>query len=310
MAVDFKALAAKAVEKGVDMTKATQGGGGDYVPPAEGPTRVRLVGYIEIGKQDDPFQGKPRERVKCLLIFELSGPKHPPTIKEDGTKLPIRITIEETLSLNEKANFFKIFQQLNYAGKAQHIAQLLGDGYKATVTHRKYKRKDGSEGVEAELRSKLAGYSFAAPRYEVVNEDGPTGEFAVLKIDPAITPIKCFLWDHADMEQWTSLFIEGEYPERKDEKTGAVIRPAKSKNVFQNRIKLAKNFIGSPIHALLAANGQSIDIPDAEDGRDPDAAPSDEGHDVTTDIPGQSAAVDSVASMSEASKTDALAGIV
>lgn len=306
--VDFAAIAAKAVEKGVDMTQATKGGGGDYVPPAEGPTRARLVAYIELGKQDDPFQGKPRKREKCLMVFELSGPKHPPVIKDDGTKMPIRITVEEALSLNDKANFFKIFQQLNYAGKAKHIAQLLGEAYKAHVYHRKYKRRDGTDGVEAELRSKLGGYSFQAPRYEIVGEDGPTGEMAVLKVDPAITPIKMFLWDHADMDQWNSLFIEGTYEERKNEK-GEVIKAAKSKNVFQNRIKLASNFIGSPIHALLAANGQNIDIPDAEDGKDPDAAPADD-HDVTADIPGQSGAVDVAQSMTAAQQTDALAGVV
>lgn len=307
--VDFAKLAALAIEKGKDMTVATTGGGGDYVPPAEGPTRVRFVGYVELGKQSDPFQGKPRNRDKALMVFELSGPKHPPTVKDDGTKLPIRLTVEESVSLNEKAWFFKIFQQLNYSGKAKHIVQLLGDAYRATVYHRKFKFKDGREGIDAEFRNKTNGYSFQAPRYEVNGPDGPTGEFAVLAVDPAITPLKCFLWDHPDMEQWNSLFIEGEYPERKDEKTGVVLKKAKSKNVYQIRIKQAANFIGSPIHALLAANGQSLDIPDAEEGRDPDAAPADE-HDVTTDIPGQSGAVDAVATMSEAAKTDALAGVM
>ena len=62
------------------------------------------------------------------------------------------------------------------------------------------------------------------------------------------------------MEQWGGLFVEGEYPERKNDK-GEVTAPAKSKNVMQNKIKSAVNFIGSPIHTLLVAGGAKIDLP-------------------------------------------------
>lgn len=270
----IKAQAAKAVAEGVDMTQAKTGGGGDYTPPAEGPTRLRLVSYIEIGKQKDDFQGKPRNRDKAVLVFELSGPKHPPTVGEDGTKYPQRIEIEETLSLNEKANFFKLFTRMNYAGKAKHMAELLGEAFKGTVVHRKYKKKDGSEGVAAELRNKQTGYTIEPPRYEVVDENGPTGEFKVLPVDPPISPIKGFLWNYADKSDWDSIFIDGQYDERKNDK-GEVIAPARSKNKYQNKIKLAVNFAGSPIHGILAAGGNAIDIPDAESVSDPDAAPED-----------------------------------
>jgi hypothetical protein len=63
------------------------------------------------------------------------------------------------------------------------------------------------------------------------------------------------------------LFIEGEYPERKDDK-GNVTSPARSKNVFQNAIKNAVNFKGSPIYTLLAQNGQSLDIPTVDEQED------------------------------------------
>ena len=268
----INALAAKAVEKGVDMTKATVFTGGDYEPPVEGPTRLRFVGYVEIGKQKTTFQGVTKFKDQAILTFELSGPKHPPVVSEDGTKNPIRISITETISLNDKANFFKLFQRMNYAGKAQHIAQLLGEAYKGKVIHRKYKRADGTEGTSAELKSKDTGYTIEPPRYEVVTEeDGPTGEFKPLKVDPPLTTLKCFLWAHADMDQWASIFIDGTYAERKDEKTGAVTAPAKSKNTIQNKIKLASNFGGSPIHQLLVAGGLPLDLPDAE-------VPGDEGN--------------------------------
>jgi hypothetical protein len=278
----INALAAKAVADGVDMTQAKAGGGGDYTPPAEGPTRLRFVSYIEIGKQKDEFQGKPRNRDKAIFVFELSGPKHPPTVLDDGTKVPMRISIEETVSLNEKANFYKLFTRMNYSGKAKHIAQLLGEAFKARVVHRKYAKKgepkaDPSKwtGIAVELRTKSEGYTIEAPRYEVVDENGPTGEFKVLPVDPPLTTIKCFLWNYADKADWDSIFIDGTYEEKKNDK-GEVISPARSKNVYQNKIKLAVNFQGSPIHAVLAAAGGSIDIPDAEDARGGDEAPAED----------------------------------
>ena len=265
MAIDIAKLKAAAAATGKDMTKAqTGGGGGDYVPPAEGKTRLRFIGYIELGKQKDQIPGKPMTvKPKVELIFELSGPKHPPKVTDDGEKIPHRISITTNYSLNEKATFFKLFQQMNHAGKATHIVDLLGSAYTGTVYHRKYQKKDGTEGIAVDLKAKGGAYMLGAPIYEIVNEDGPTGDFAPLKVDPPISPIRAFLWECPDMEQWQSLYIDGEYPERKDD-AGKVIAKAKSKNVFQAKIKMAENFGGSPIALLLASNGVALDIPDAE----------------------------------------------
>lgn len=303
----INAVAAQAVKDGVDMTQAKAGGGGDFDPPAAGPTRLRFIAYIELGKQEHSYQGKKSFRDKVKLVFELSGPKHPPIVLDDGTKMPHRITVEENLSQSEKAHFFKLFTRMNYAGKAQHIAQLLGEAYKGTVVHRKYAKKGEDKakpeswtGVAVELFQKGVGYTIDAPRYEVVNEDGPTGELALLKVDPPLSDLRCFLWNYADKEMWDGLFIDGEYPERKD-KEGKVTAPARSKNVFQNQIKLANNFVGSPIHLILTANGATVDIPDAEDGRDPDAAPAQTeddipaGHPAHVDTPVGQAADDALA---------------
>lgn len=271
------ALAEQAVSNGVDMTKAAAGGG-DYTPPAAGPVRLRLVGYVEVGKHKTTFKGQEKVVDKVELTFELSGPKHPAR-EVDGVKYPQLIVVRENKSLNEKARFFKLFQLLNWQGKAKHIAQLLGEPFKGTIIHRTYKKADGTEGTAAELYDKTAGtYRIEPPRYEVVDpENGPTGEYATLKVDPAISKPKCFLWDYADMEQWASIFVEGEYEERKD-KDGKVVAPAKSKNVLQNTIKTAVNFPGSPIAQLLAANGQPLDLPDSErpdmDEQEEDEAPA------------------------------------
>jgi hypothetical protein len=268
MAIDFKALGAKAVAEGADQTKSVAGG--DYEAPAAGPCLLRFIGYIEIGKQKTSYKGVPGVKEQVELIFELVGKRHPPRDGSDGTKIPHRISVTESYSLNEKANFFKLFQRMNYRQDAQHIVQLLGEGFKGEIIHDVWKGKDGKDRTTAVLRN-AAGYTIAPPRKE--DEDSETG-WVDVAVPPALSELRCFLWQQADLNQWASLFIDGTYPERKDDKTG-VVTPGRSKNVFQNKILGAVNFDGSPIHLLLLANGSKIDIPDVheQDGLDPDDNP-------------------------------------
>lgn len=267
MAIDYKALGAKAAAEGRDMTQATVGGGGDYTPPAAGPCRLRLVGYVELGKQKIKMKGIEQIKDRVLLVFELSGKNHMPA-DVDGKKVPQRISIEENLSLNEKANFFKLFNRMNYSGQWVHMTQMLGEPFKGEVVHDKWTGTDGKERVTAVLRN-AQGYTVAPARVE---DDEVEGGWRALEVAPAISDIRCFLWEQADMDQWNGLFIEGEYPERKD-KDGKVTAKAKSKNVLQDHVKRAVNFVGSPIHTLLLNNGGNLDIPDAEDPTDDLAAP-------------------------------------
>lgn len=261
----IKAKAAAAVANGADQTIAKTGGG-DYVPPAAGSCKLRFVEYIEIGKQSETFQGKPRDRDKVMLTFEVSGPNHPPVTGEDGVVRPIRITITETLSLNEKARFFKLFGRMNWRGVAKHMAELLGEAFLATIIHRAYKRRDGTDGVAVELYNKTDSlYTIRPPRVQDRDSEGMdiTGQFTMVTVPEPISSLKAFFWDDPDMDDWSALFIDGEYPERKNDK-GEVTAPAKSKNVVQAKIKLAKNFKGSPTSILLAGNGVALDIPEAE----------------------------------------------
>lgn len=292
----IKALAEAAVANGADQTVAQKGGGGDYTPPPAGPCRLRLISYIEVGKHEKEFKGQKKTQAQVELTFEVSGPKHPPR-EVEGKKLPHLIVVRENLSLNEKARFFKLAQLLNWEGKYKHTAQAIGDPFRGEIIHRTYKKRDGSEGVVAELYDKVSGsFKISPPRVE----DAETGDWKTLTVDPAITPLRCFIWDHPDMESWASLFIEGEYQEERDE-AGKVTRPARSKNLIQNKIKAAVNFPGSPIAVLLAANGQSLDLPDAE-RPDVDDAPDDD------DAP--AAAPASARVPTGAAADDALAGVV
>lgn len=258
MTIDFKALGAKAAAEGADQTKAVAGGG-DYTPPAAGPGLARFIGYVEIGKQKTNFKGVPGVKEQVMLIFELVGKRH---AVEEGQQ-PHRVTITESYSLNEKANFFKLFQRMNYKQDAQHIVQLLGDGFKVEVIHDKWTGKDGKERVDVTFKGP-AGYTIAPPRKE--DEDSESG-WVDVAVPMHKSELRCFLWQQADLNQWASLFIDGEYPERKNEK-GEVTAPAKSKNVLQHKIMGAVNFQGSPIHTLLLSNGSKLDLP--APGDDPD----------------------------------------
>ena len=295
--IDFKALGAKAASEGADQTKAVAGGGADFATPAAGPAMVRFIGYVELGKQKGTFQGKPAIKEKVELIFELVGKRHPPNELPDGTKVPVRMGVTENYSLNEKANFFKLFQRMNYKQEAQHIVQLLGEGFKAEVIHDKWTDRTGKERVTAVFKN-AAGYTISPPRKE--DEDSDTG-WVNIAVPPALSDMRCFLWEQADMTQWGSLFIDGSYPERKDDK-GVVTSPAKSKNLFQNKIKSAVNFIGSPMHTLLVADGQPLDLPSM-----------DEQDDIDQDPPGNAppaTAAGSTSSSKTAPSNDALGGIV
>jgi hypothetical protein len=270
MGMNFGAAIAETIESGADQTVAKTGGGEQNLPAA-GMCNVRLVAYIELGKHEKSFAGsKPKLQDQVALTFELSGKNHPP-IETDSGPMPQRITIYENLSLHEKARFFKLFGVLNYKGTAKHCAELADQtaSYRARVIHREYTGRDGKPRKVAELYDKALGaYTIGPARVEVTDEDGqPTGEFREVKVAPALSDKRIFLWNAPPqylMGMWDTLFIDGEYPERKNE-AGEVTAPAKSKNQFQLKIASAKNYAGSPIQQLLANGGKELDVGSFED---------------------------------------------
>lgn len=249
MTFDITAAVQQAAQQGPNMNEAQKGGGGAYVPPAEGLCRLRLVGYVEGGKQRHEYQGAVSYKDKVKLIFELSGPKHQPRQMEDGTLIPFRITVTETLSLSEKANFYKLFKAMNYDGQATHMAQMLGREFLGTVHHVQTKR-----GGTLALLKGPQGYTVRSPYYE----DPNTGTRHHIEADPQMSETRCFLWEFPSKAMWDSLYIEGEYEERKDDQ-GNVTAPAKSKNIFQTWIMEASNWATSPMADLLKGE---VDIPD------------------------------------------------
>ena len=253
-ALNLADLIAQAAKTGPNMTETK--GGGDFTPPAAGLARARLVGYFETGKHKElNMQNKEVLRDKVDLVFELSGPNHPPRELPDGTKVPHRITVKETKSLNEKANFFKLFAAMNAAtgGTATHMVQMLGRAFLVEVFHKK--SKDG-KATFANLKGPN-GYILRGTTVQ----DPITGAAVTVDVAPAITELKAFVWELASKPLWDSIYIPGEYEERKNDK-GEVTQPAKSKNVLQERIKAAANF--AEIKDLVGATDADLGVPDAE----------------------------------------------
>jgi hypothetical protein len=211
-----------------------------YIPPAAGLARARFVGYFELGTHEEEFEGKKREREKVDLVFELSGPNHEPTIR-GGQEIPVRITAQETLDVAYGTSFHELFDAMDRAcgGAATHIAELLGKPFMVEVFH--IRSRDGKR-VYATLRGPV-GYNVRGTTIR----DALTRSPVVVDVAPAITAIKAFIWDVADKEMWDTIYIDGEYPERKDEKTGEVISKARSKNVIQEKIMSAKNWADHPL---------------------------------------------------------------
>ena len=263
MAFNIRTAIDAAKNKGPDMTQA-QTGGSDYELPAEGFVRLRFVGYFETGKKESEWQGKKKVNDTAELVFECSGPKH--LAREvDGVKYPIRVTERVKLSLNEKSNFFKLFTAMNWENKATHIAELLGNDYVGTIEHNK-KKFDGKDFTFVNLREVRKPFA----------TNPETGDEYRIAVDAPISELKLFLWDFATPEMWDSIFIEGQYDERKNDK-GEVAAPARSKNVLQERIMKALNWKACPIYdyamkavtkedtaALDAIVGEVEDAPKAE----------------------------------------------
>jgi len=259
MSINLDKIKAKAEAQSRDMTQA-QAGGVVYEAPAAGPCRVRFVGYIELGKHKRSFQGKEKITERVRLIFEVSGPKHPPR-DIDGQKVPHLIVVDENLSLNEKAHFFKLFSTMNWKGTAKHMASLLGEPFLGEVVHRKWKKKTDTgtdpaswTGLDVSLFKRGVGYTLSKPFR--ANEDD---ELIEVKVAEAISPLRFFTWDGVDTENWDSIYIDGEYPARTNDK-GEVTIPAKSKNVHQLTIRKAENFSGSEVESFLKQQGITLEL--------------------------------------------------
>jgi hypothetical protein len=202
-----------------DMTKTPTRGSsmGEYKAPPAGACMLRFVGYVEVGKHKDSYQGQEKIVDKAWFVFEVSG-KNYPAREINGEMVPVRITVKETKSLHEKANYRKLFNILSGGDPSiKHPTQLIGNAYRGKIVHSKW-MKDGKEIVVAKLRD-TTGYTIAP----ATQEDPVTGEVTSINVPAALTAPKIFLWDIADKEMWDSIELPGQ-------------------NIYQETIRQALNF--------------------------------------------------------------------
>lgn len=245
-------------DDGYDLTKPVSDG---PQVPAEGLARAILVGYIELGHRKTSYKGVEKISNDAVWLFELSGPKHAPR-EFEGVKEPWVVEVRTSVSRSEKSRHFKLFKQLNFDGSAKNPVQLVARkaAYLVSIRHRKWKRSNdpaeesGWTGLDVEVTDTAGAYTFTSGGYGKVRTQDPlTGDPLEIPVAAPLSKPRVFVWDHPNKPSWDSLFIEGEWPERKDEKTGEVTKPAQSKNRWQLRIKAALNFAGSPVEAFLAS---------------------------------------------------------
>jgi hypothetical protein len=235
MALDLSKLQGTLEQQAPDLTKPTQGGG-DFAPPAAGACRLRFVGYVEIGNHESTFQGVKKDKPRCIFVFEVSGPKHQP-VEADGKKIPHLVTLRDTVGTNEKSNYIKLFKLMNCYEPKSNFVGLLGNAYRATIVHEPKDAKNPNPN-EVYVRLKTdAGYTILPTTYE----NPETGEPMQVKVAEPLTPVRVLIWDHADVEQWDTLFMDG-------------------KNWMQETVRKALNFKGSPIYNALQVAGRTADL--------------------------------------------------
>ena len=272
---DFTSIADEvaAVQADANVAKA---GGGSYTPPPKGLARLRFIGYIELGKHVKKVQGKPdKNEDQAWLIFELSGKGYEPKVLDDGTKIPFRITVKLNKSLNEKATYYKLFKRMNYEQKATHFIQLLGQGYLGNVGHFEIPSKEpgGQPTIIANFRDDAGNLTIRPPRIEAMDEE--TGDVVVkpIPVAAAVSEQRCLVWnakpEHLG-KMWASLYIPEAEASEGDEG-----KEQRSRNVYQNTIKSALNFEGSPIHQYLQSQGVDLGIPEPDKGQASDAGKPD-----------------------------------
>lgn len=226
--------------------------------PPEGLTTARFVGYVEMGKVPNMYEGKEKgTQLKGKLIFELNGPKH--MRETDDGKVSTLYYEDIGIKTGEKASFRKLFMAMRGGRDSiTHMAQMLGEPFLIRITHSKGKG-DKADVTYANIRNAEGVWGVMPP----VVEDPVTGEVRNIAVPEVTQPYKMLLWSNPSKEQWDSLFIDGTY-----EKEVAGVTKEISKNWLQNAImKEALDFSTSPLHDLLSGLG---DLTLDEDASNPD----------------------------------------
>ena len=244
-----------------DHTKTQEAG--EYTVPPAGPTPARFIGYVEVGKQPQEYEGVAKNpALECLLFFELNGPKHKRTVVVDGAdkEFTNRIKVTTTVSVNSKAGFKKLFNEMRQEREnITHMAQMLGEPFLITVVHNTV-----GEGDKARTYANMKdanGWRIGPPVF--IDPLDPDNKRPVPVPEPT-QPIMLMLWDNPNKMMWDSIFIDGTSTIKKDGKEVEV-----SKNWMQELCMKATDYENSPLYDMLTGIGGVVQQRMAEQEQKP-----------------------------------------
>lgn len=246
-----------------------EGGDFEFKLPPEGNSWARLVEWIETGVQpqkEHPKYGKKDPAAMVTVTFELLSSKY--INERDGKEVADRITIYNIpIKKSSKAKFMKLMKALKYGREdINHGGMCIGDAYKVKIVHNEGTTTDdkGKPKVYANITDADGNFLIYPAIVVKENEDGEVVSQRPAEVREEISDLRMFVWDNPNMEQWDSIFIDGEYEITNAKGKKEMV----SKNRYQNAITSALNFEGSPIQALLEG---SDELPDSvEDMNDED----------------------------------------
>lgn len=275
MQARIAALAEQQKAQGQDLNEAKASM--DFPVAAEGPCRLRLIQYLELGVHTtEVIKGQPKTKPRARWVFEVSGPKHP-AIEAGDKKFLHTVKIEEPIGFGEKNWYMRLFAAMkkDYP-HATTFYELVDGTFRGRLYHSK--SKDGKR-TYVNLKTKGKPYSVESRFYE----DEDTGDIKESVAAPRMADLLVFPWDFATLEDWDAVYIDGKYDN------------GGTKNHIQETLKRAENFVGSPVYIALMEAGREADtIPDptfrqfgAAAGDNPDEGESDEGADKPINKPGE-----------------------
>ncbi|QDH84551.1 putative Fe-S oxidoreductase [Achromobacter phage vB_AxyP_19-32_Axy21] len=259
----IQALAAEASATGPDMNVAVEGGGGKKLW-ASGRYLGVVLGAIELGMQPQTFGtavAAPRPEVQLILgVWGAPLENGVPTPLHDvATGAPyVFFPRELDISQNPKANAHKAFLAMNWQKdpNVKHFAQFIGKLFIFDI-QKKTSKGSGKEYMQVNWANTSAPIDVMSS--QMMTPPAPC--------DINTLEYKYFFWNKPTPDSWAALFVEGEW-EAKDGK------PARSKNITQNKILSALNFEGSPLHMMLEQQGIAYTRPAPEAQAAAPAAPA------------------------------------
>lgn len=234
----------------VDQTKEPERKAFEIIPA--GPTPARFIGYVEVGKHAQEFDGKAKsDALEAILTFELNGKKHQIEYEKDGETHHTTNIKRENLAVytTAKAGFKKLFNAMRAEREEiTHMAQMLNEPFLIHVVHNADKTDPTK--IYANIKDDN-GWRVGPPVY--TPDPLEPSITKILPVPEATKPLMLLLWDNPTKEQWDSIFIDGTRTVKKDGKETEV-----SKNWIQERCLAAKDYETSALADMLTGADDAI----------------------------------------------------